>query len=202
MTVLIVDDHAVVRKGIVSLLREEILGLETAEAADAPCAFQAAMDGNFDLVLLDITLPGRSGLDLLRDLRAARPQLPVLVVSAHAERDYAVRAIKLGAAGYLSKQSAPDALITAVNRILSGRRYLSPEVADLLAGAIGSNTGEIAHDALSNRDLEVPNSSPPASPSNPFPPSSTSAKKPSPPTAPASPPNSASPPTSISPATP
>jgi DNA-binding NarL/FixJ family response regulator len=155
MTVLIVDDHAVVRKGIVSLLREEILGLETAEAADASSAFQAAMDGNFDLVLLDITLPGRSGLDLLRDLRAARPQLPVLVVSAHAERDYAVRAIKLGAAGYLSKQSAPDALITAVNRILSGRRYLSPEVADLLAGAIGSNTGEIAHDALSNRELEV-----------------------------------------------
>lgn len=155
MRVLIIDDHAVVRRGMIALLRETFDNIESGESSDAREGFNAALQGKWDLVIVDIGMPGRSGLDLIRDIRSAKPEVPVLVVSAHSERDYAVRALKLGASGYVSKQSAPDTLVSAVKRVLAGGRYVSPALAEHLAGALAGGIPEVSHDALSNRELQV-----------------------------------------------
>lgn len=155
MKILLVDDHAVVRKGMVALLREHLTGVGFGESSDAREGFAAVMHEDWDLVIADIGMPGRSGLDLIQDIRAAKPDLPVLVVSAHSERDYAVRALKLGAAGYVSKQSAADTLAAAVKRVLAGGRYVSPSLAEHLAGNLAGTVPEAGHDSLSNRELQV-----------------------------------------------
>lgn len=155
MRILLVDDHAVVRRGMMALLEERLDHLEFGEAEDARHGLSAALGANWDLVIADIGLPGRSGLDLVQEIRAAKPELKVLVVSAHSERDYAVRALKLGAVGYVSKQSAADTLASAVKRVISGGRYVSPAVAELLADNISGSVNESPHDALSNRELQV-----------------------------------------------
>lgn len=155
MRILIVDDHAVVRRGMISLLRDHLGEATYGEAANAREGFAAVMENDWDLVVADIGMPGRSGLDLIQDIRAAKPHLPVLVVSAHSERDYAVRALKLGAAGYVSKQSATDTLVAAVRRVLSGGRYVSPTLAEHLAGSLAGGIQDATHDALSNRELQV-----------------------------------------------
>jgi DNA-binding NarL/FixJ family response regulator len=155
MNVLIVDDHALIRRGMSSLLMAHDQNLQVGEAANAREAMAAVHKQPWDLVILDISMPGRNGLELIQDIKREKPNMPVLVVSAHAEKDYGMRALKLGAAGYLSKQSAPDVLVTAVARILSGRRYISQELAELLAGAVSGNVPKDSHAALSNRELEV-----------------------------------------------
>ena len=100
-------------------------------------------------------MPGRNGLELLRDIRGAKPSMPVLVLSAHEERDYAIRALKLGAAGYVSKEVASDVLVAAVKRVLSGGRYVSPSLAELMAGSLAGAAMETTHETLSNRELQV-----------------------------------------------
>lgn len=155
MRILIVDDHAVVRKGMAALLGEHFQDLECGEADDGRQGLAAALDGGWDLVIVDIDMPGRSGLDLIQEIRAAMPDFKVLVVSAHSERDYAVRALKLGAAGYVSKQSATDTLVSAVKRVTSGGRYVSPSLAEHLAGNLAGGVNEASHDSLSNRELQV-----------------------------------------------
>lgn len=155
MKILIVDDHALLRRGMISLLREHFKEVEFGECADSRQGFAAVLEGKWDLVILDISMPGRNGLDLIRDIRGEKPDLPILVVSAHAERDYAVRALKLGAAGYVSKQSAADVLVSAVKRVLSGGRYVSPALAELLAGSLSGATSDASHESLSNRELQV-----------------------------------------------
>jgi DNA-binding NarL/FixJ family response regulator len=100
-------------------------------------------------------MPGRNGLELIQDLRVKKPVLRVLVISSHLEKDYALRALKSGAAGYVSKQSAADVLVTAVQRVLSGRRYISPALAEQLAGALAGESAATSHEALSNRELQV-----------------------------------------------
>lgn len=155
MRFLIVDDHAIVRRGLISLLNEHFKDVETGEAENARLGFTAAMEQAWDLMIVDINMPGRSGLDLIRDVRTGKPDLPVLVVSAYSEKDYAIRALKLGAAGYVSKQSASDVLVSAVRRILAGGRYVSPALAELLAGSVSGRAQEASHEALSNRELEV-----------------------------------------------
>lgn len=155
MKILIVDDHALVRRGIVSLLREHLPDPEFGEAESSREGFSAILKQPWDLVIVDISMPGRNGLELLRDIRGAKPSMPVLVVSAHAERDYALRALKLGAAGYVSKEVASDVLVAAVQRVLSGGRYVSPSVAELLAGSLAGSATETTHETLSNRELQV-----------------------------------------------
>lgn len=156
MNILIVDDHAIVRRGMISLLREDLKDVGFGEAEDSRKGFAAVLENDWDLVIMDISMPGRSGLDLIRDIRGAKPDLPVLVVSAHSEKDYAIRALKIGAAGYVSKQSAPDVLVSAVRRVLSGGRYVSPALAELLAGSLsGSGSSDDSHESLSNRELQV-----------------------------------------------
>ena len=155
MNILIVDDHAIVRQGIIALLKSHILGLKFHECDDAADAINTLTNGSWDLVITDITLPGQNGLELTKDIRAISPKLPVLIVSAHEEKDFAVRAIKLGASGYICKQSASDTIVQAVNHILTGGKYITPAVAEQLADSLSVGAPEKPHDALSNRELEV-----------------------------------------------
>ena len=155
MKILIVDDHVLIRRGMISLLSGQYQGLQIGEAADAREGLDAVAKKGWDLVIVDISMPGRNGLELIQEIKREKPNLPVLVVSAHSEKDYALRAFKLGASGYVSKQSAPDVLVTAVERLLSGRRYVSQDMAEQLAGAVSGNAPTDSHAALSNRELEV-----------------------------------------------
>jgi DNA-binding NarL/FixJ family response regulator len=155
MRVLIADDHEVVRRGLRELLREHLPHAQFGEAGDARTALQAVTEQDWDIVLVDITMPGRSGLDLIQDVKRVKPALPILVLSAHAERDYALRSLKLGAAGYVSKQSASDVLIGAVRKVLAGGRYVSPALAEALAEAMSGEAPGEPHSTLSNRELQV-----------------------------------------------
>ncbi len=155
MRILIIDDHAIVRRGMASLLKEHFQGVEIGEAEDAKSGLAAVMEQLWDLAMVDINMPGRNGLELIQDLKVEKPTLPVLVISSHLEKDYALRALKSGAVGYVSKQSAADVLITAVQRVLTGRRYISPALAEQLAGALAGESAATSHEALSNRELQV-----------------------------------------------
>ncbi|MDH4444608.1 MAG: response regulator transcription factor [Akkermansiaceae bacterium] len=155
MRILIIDDHALVRRGMISLLKDHFNDVEVGEASDSKAGLAAANVAEWDLVLVDITMPGRNGLGLLQDIKRDHPTLPVLMISAHSEKDYALRALKLGAAGFISKQSATELLVAAVQRVLSGRRYISPVLAEQLAGALAGESWGAAHESLSNRELQV-----------------------------------------------
>ena len=153
--VLIAEDHEIFRRGLKDTLKEEFSGVKFADAGDARAALEAARSRTFDLILLDINLPGRSGLDVLQELKTFCPDTPVLVVSLFPEEDYAVRAFKLGASGYLSKESASDELRVAVRKVLGGGRYVTSSLAERLAAALTGDAPSAPHEALSNRELEV-----------------------------------------------
>ena len=155
MRVLIVDDHAIVRRGMISLLQEHFKGVEIGEAGDAKDGLEAVRREKWDLAVVDISMPGRGGLELIQDIKRENSALPVLVVSSQPEEDYALRALKSGAAGYVSKQSAPDILVTAVQRVLSGRRFITATLAERLAGALAGDSPVNSHETLSNRELQV-----------------------------------------------
>lgn len=151
--VLLVDDHEVVRKGLRSILDDRFAGIEVAEAATGDAAL-AQLAEPFDAVILDLSMPGRSGIDLLAEIKHRHPKLPVLIMSLHGEEQFAVRALRAGAAGYLTKSAAPEQLIGAFERIVRGGRYISPAVAERLAAAAGGEVGA-PHDRLSQREFEV-----------------------------------------------
>lgn len=155
MKALIIDDHAIVRRGISSLLQEHFKNVIIGEASDAQEGLASVLNDEWDVAIVDISMPGRNGLELIQDVKRDKPDLPILVISSHAERDYALRALKLGAAGYVSKQSAPDVLVTAVERVLAGRRYISPTLAEHLAGTLAGEANAGSHETLSNRELLV-----------------------------------------------
>lgn len=155
MKVLIIDDHAIVRRGMISLLEEHFKDVEVGEANDSKSGLAAVVRDTWDLVIVDITMPGRNGLELIQEIKLQNSALPILVISSHPEKDYALRSLKLGAAGYVSKQSAADVLVTAVQRVLSGRRYISPTLAEQLAGALAGEASGTSHETLSNRELQV-----------------------------------------------
>jgi DNA-binding NarL/FixJ family response regulator len=151
---MIVDDHPIVRRGVIELLREEFPHSVFGEASSAQQALDLAWKEPWDLILLDISMPGRSGLDVLRDLRQARPEAAILVQSMHSEDQFALRAIKAGAAGYIAKVSLPQDLITAVHKILAGGRYASDAVVTKLAAALSSE-GREPLERLSEREFQV-----------------------------------------------
>ena len=153
--VLIVDDHAILRRGLKALLADDFLGAEFGEASDAREALEQLHKKQWDVALLDITLPGKNGLDLLKELKIEWPGLPVLVLSAHAEDQFAVRALKAGASGYMTKESAPEELVKAVRKILAGGRYVSSALAEKLASRVGKDTKGTAHETLSDREYDV-----------------------------------------------
>ena len=154
--ILIVDDHAILRKGVIRSLEDTSLSVRCDEAANAEEALQKVAARKYDMMLLDISLPGRSGLDLLKQLNRDYPALPVVMLSMYPEEDYAIRALSLGACGYLTKESASDEIETAVQKVLSGGRYISPSLAETVAVHLGSglDSGALPHDALSSRESQ------------------------------------------------
>jgi DNA-binding NarL/FixJ family response regulator len=154
-SILVADDHAIVRRGLTQLLSDELEGARFGEAATATDAVQAVRSGEWDLVVLDISLPGRSGLDVLKEIKAARPKLPVLILSMYPEEQFAVRALRAGAAGYLTKQTAPEELVGAVRKVLRGGRYVSASLAERLANEIGGSPEKEPHETLSDREFQV-----------------------------------------------
>jgi len=153
--ILIVDDHAIVRRGLRELLSDEFRGASFGEASTAQQALEQVWKKEWDVALLDITLPGRSGLDLLKEVKAARPKLPVLILSVHPEDQFAVRVLKAGAGGYLTKESAPEELVNAVRKILAGGQYVSPTLAEKLALGLRRDSTRAPHETLSDREYEV-----------------------------------------------
>jgi two-component system, NarL family, invasion response regulator UvrY len=154
MRVLIADDHAVVRRGLKQILLDEFGALEVGEAADAHETLRLAHASDWDLVVLDISMPGRSGLEVLKELKQTRPRLPVLILTTHPEEQYAVRVLKAGAAGYMTKESAPEHLVEAVRRVTAGGRYITPTLADLLVTNLAA-ADRPPHEALSDREFQV-----------------------------------------------
>ena len=153
--ILIVDDHAILRRGLKEILEREFRDVSIGGAGTAEHALTQLDVENWDLVILDITMPGRSGVDVLRNLKALRPKLPVLVLSMHPEDQYGKRVLKAGASGYMNKESAPEELIKAVRKLLSGGRYVSPTLAETLAVDLGRDDETPAHERLSDREFEV-----------------------------------------------
>src|SRR5689334_7696698 len=153
--VLIADDHAVVRRGVRQILEEASDIQVVGEAASAGELWPKVREGRFDAVVLDLNLPGRSGLELLGDIKRERPEAPVLILTVHSEDQYAVRALKAGASGFLTKESAPEKLVDAVRRIAEGRRFITPEVAEMLASSLAPDEKGPPHEALSDREFQI-----------------------------------------------
>jgi len=153
--VIIADDHPVVYKGLKEILQENFGSVTVDAAGTGRELIEKVKKTDYDLVLLDISLPDANGLDVLREMRRKRPRLPVLVISMYPEEMYAVRAIRTGAQGYLTKQSASEELIFAVRKILSGRRYVNPAFAVRMVVDFESDAAKPAHEKLSNREFQV-----------------------------------------------
>ena len=153
--VLIADDHGIVRHGLRDILTTRLGSVAVSEARDAGEAINFLVQEDWDLVLLDINLPGRSGLEVLEEAKRLRPKTLVLVLTSYPEEQFAIRSFKLGASGYLTKVSACDELITAVHRILAGGKYVTASLAERLAASLGVGGDQAPHEALSNRELQV-----------------------------------------------
>lgn len=157
MKILLADDHSIVRKGLAQLLREDLSAeVEITEVENAEQLLHQINHHEFDLVISDISMPGRSGLEALEQIRLTHPRLPVLLLSMHPEKQYAVRALKAGASGYLTKESASDELIRAVQTILSGKKFISSSMAESMADFFLNPASTLEpHEQLSNREYEV-----------------------------------------------
>jgi DNA-binding NarL/FixJ family response regulator len=156
LRVLIADDHAIVREGLKQIIADDAGFVVAGEAADGYAAIQQLRSGAFDMVLLDITLPDRSGIDVLKQLKKEIPALPVLILTMHREDQYAVRALKAGAAGYLNKQGAPAELLNALREVAAGRKYITAALAQELAHQVGSSDSDKpAHAMLSDREYQT-----------------------------------------------
>lgn len=152
---LIVDDHPIFRKGIKDLLCEEGLCSEVVEAISAQEALTAIRRESWDLLVLDVALPDKHGLEVLKEAKHLCPAIPVLMLSLYPEREFALRAIKGGASGYLTKDRAPSDFVAAVKNIVAGRRYITPSLANQMANHFSGDQSATLHDILSNREMEV-----------------------------------------------
>jgi len=153
--IVVVDDHAVVRRGLIQILESMQEVNSISEASSGNELIELLKKDEYDLVVLDITMPGKSGLDVLKEVKAIRQNVSVLILSIHPEEQYAVRALKAGAAGYITKDSAPEELVTAVQRIMEGRKYISQSLAEKLADSYDISSSKLPHEKLSDREFEV-----------------------------------------------
>jgi two-component system invasion response regulator UvrY len=153
--ILIADDHAIIREGLKQIISETSDMVVAEEAIDGHEALSKALKNDYDVVVLDITMPGRNGLDVLKELKKQRPELPVLVLTIHPEEQYAVRVLKAGASGYLTKESAPDELTAAIRKISQGKKYVTSSLAEKLVSDLNVDTEKPLHNALSDREFEV-----------------------------------------------
>lgn len=155
LRIIIADDHEVVRRGLRQILLDQFAGAFIEEVADAEDLISKIMQSNWDVVISDINMPGRTGLDALKQIRATHPELPVLMLSIHPEEHYAIRVLKAGASGYLNKDSASNELIKAVQKVLLGKKYFSQYVMEQLANNMGTDLSKQAYESLSNREFDV-----------------------------------------------
>ncbi len=153
--IIIADDHPIVLKGLKEILSEEPDMKIIGEGQNAQQVLELVRQHRCDIVVLDITMPGRNGLEVLRDLKQEQPRLPVLILSMHSEEQYGIRALKAGAAGYLTKESAPDKLIGAIRKIVSGGKYVSATLGEKLAFDVERDSQKPAHASLSDREFQV-----------------------------------------------
>ncbi len=155
MKILITDDHAVLRRGLRQILEDGFGKIQFGEAANVGEALAQVQKCDWDLVVLDITMPGRSGLDALKEIKSLKPETRVLVLSVHSEDQFAVRVLKAGAGGFLNKDSAPEELVKAARKVMSGGRYVSSTLAEKLAGTLERKQTEFPHQQLSDREFQV-----------------------------------------------
>lgn len=155
MRILIADDHAVVRRGLKEIFAGAFPAAQFAEAGDGNEVLKQLSSARYNVVVLDVNMPGRSGLEVLRDIKRAYPQLPVMILSVQPEDQYAMRCLRAGASAYISKDSASEELVRAVKRVLSGKRYISEELADKLVTQADEPAGRAPHELLSDREHEV-----------------------------------------------
>lgn len=154
--VLIADDHAIVRSGLKQILDETSGEIQVqGEAANGREVLEKIHAQDWDVLVLDITMPGRSGLDILKDIRQLKPKLPILILSMHAEEQFATRMLKAGASGYLNKESAPEELVKAIRKVYAGGKYVSPAQAERMVTELTSDTGKAPHELLSDREYEI-----------------------------------------------
>jgi DNA-binding NarL/FixJ family response regulator len=153
--IVLADDHLIVRRGLKQILAEEADFLVVGEAADGNEALTLVRQANFDVLVLDLSMPGRSGIELIKLIKAERPKLPILVLTMHQEEQYAVRAIKSGAKGYLTKESAPEQLVSAIRKVASGGAFITPAVAERMAMDFGATDNEAPHTQLSDREYQI-----------------------------------------------
>ena len=155
ISVLIADDHAIVREGLKQILADTTNIVVEGEAENGLSAVQLVRGCDSNVLLLDISMPDRSGIEVLKQIRKEKPTLAVLMLSMHREDQYAVRALKAGASGYLNKQSAPAELVNAIRQVASGRKYISPELAQQLANQVSDDRDEVLHENLSDREFQT-----------------------------------------------
>ncbi len=153
--ILVVDDHAIVRDGLKRILMDIPDMVVADEASNGEEVINKVGNNHYDLVLLDISLPGRDGLDVLKQLKCTNPQIPILILSMYPEEHYAVRSLRAGASGYLTKQSSSDELVGAIRKVAQGRRYITPSLAEKLAFDLGVDVRKLPHEKLSDREYQV-----------------------------------------------
>ena len=153
---LIADDHAIVRKGLIELIREEFLTAEICEVTSGLDAMEKVHEKKWDIILLDISMPGKNGIETLKQLRSEGYKTPVLVLSMQPEEQYAVRVLKAGGSGFVNKNSATEELITAIKKVLSGRKYISSSIAEMIADNMDNVSNlKPAYETLSDREMQV-----------------------------------------------
>jgi two-component system, NarL family, invasion response regulator UvrY len=153
--ILIADDHAVVRRGLRQILLDEYPSAKISEVADAESLLAEVTKEKWDLVICDMNMPGRSGLDALTQIKQVAPQLPVLIMSMYPEDQYALRVLKAGASGYLGKDNIHDDIVKAVQTVQLGKKFITPNIAEKLANALGENNSLQPHETLSDREFDV-----------------------------------------------
>lgn len=156
LRILIADDHALIRKGLKQILLEEYPSAIVEEVNDGEGVIKKSISNEWDIIISDLSMPGRSGLDVMKQVKQNLPKLPVLILSIHPEEQYAIRVLKAGAAGYLSKDAANEELVEAVQRVLQGRKYISPSIAEKIAEYLGHDSSDKSpYEFLSNREFDV-----------------------------------------------
>ncbi len=156
MNILIADDHSVVRRGLKTILVDAFPNATIEEASDGIELLNKALEQDWSIIVSDISMPGKTGIEVVKELKELKPKQKVLILSVHAAEQYAVRTLKAGAAGYLTKESAPEELVKAIEHIMGGRKYITPEIAEILVNINIDNSGSRQpHEALSDREFEV-----------------------------------------------
>ena len=155
MNILLADDHSIVRRGLKEILLEEFPDANFQEAADGQELIRKMRAEKFDVIISDVSMPGKNGLEALKVIKSESPTIPVLVLSIHPEELYAIRVLKAGASGYLTKESAPEELVKTVRMVMAGRKYITPSLAEKMASNLDNDLSKMPHELLSDRELDV-----------------------------------------------